>query len=83
MINRKIFGVFDETLLYTHDYDLWLRIVQKFDIQFLSQPLLLYRVHSQMGSTKHAGSIKKETSLVVNRHKANMRQLMLRHFRKQ
>lgn len=86
MINRKIFdqiGVFDETLPYTHDYDLWLRIVQKFDIKFLSQPLLLYRVHSQMGSTKHAGSIKKETSLVVNRHRANMRQLMLRHYRKQ
>jgi glycosyltransferase involved in cell wall biosynthesis len=85
MMNRKIFdliGVFDETLPYTHDYDLWLRIVQKFDIQFLSQPLLLYRVHPQMGSNKHAVSIKKETFTVVNRHQAKMKQLMLKQLRK-
>ncbi|MED3708566.1 hypothetical protein P4502_04870 [Peribacillus frigoritolerans] len=86
MMNRKIFdliGVFDETLPYTHDYDLWIRILQKFDIHCLSQPLLLYRVHSQMGSNKLAVSIKKETFIVVNRHRAKMKQLMLKHLRKQ
>lgn len=53
MINKNVFdhiGVFDETLPYTHDYDLWLRIIKKFNIHYLDQPLLLYRVHKQMGT---------------------------------
>jgi glycosyltransferase involved in cell wall biosynthesis len=81
MIHRKIFnllGVFDEKLPYTHDYDLWLRIVQKFDIHFVPQPLLLYRVHKQMGSMKHANKITKEKRLVVSRHSDKMRQLLIR-----
>ncbi|MEH7590393.1 glycosyltransferase [Priestia megaterium] len=86
MIDKNVFdytGVFDETLPYTHDYDLWLRIIQKFNIHYLDQPLLLYRVHKQMGSKKHADVIKKEIKLVVNRHKALMRQLLLEQLRKQ
>ncbi|USL33582.1 glycosyltransferase family 2 protein [Priestia megaterium] len=86
MINKNVFdhtGVFDETLPYTHDYDLWLRIIQKFNIHYLEQPLLLYRVHKQMGTKKHADIIKKEIKLVVNRHKALMRQLLLEQLRKQ
>ncbi|MGA6840564.1 glycosyltransferase family 2 protein [Priestia megaterium] len=86
MINKNVFdhtGVFDETLPYTHDYDLWLRIIQKFNIHYLDQPLLLYRVHKQMGTKKHADIIKKEIKLVVNRHKALMRQLLLEQLRKQ
>lgn len=81
MIHRKVFnliGVFDEKLPYTHDYDLWLRVVQKFGIHFVPQPLLLYRVHKQMGSMKHANSITKEKSLVVSRHSDNMQQLLKR-----
>ncbi|MFJ7994682.1 glycosyltransferase family 2 protein [Peribacillus frigoritolerans] len=57
MINKTVFhhiGVFKEKLPYTHDYDLWLRIIQKFDVHYVPQPLLLYRVHEQMGSKKHA-----------------------------
>ncbi|KQU19314.1 glycosyl transferase family 2 [Bacillus sp. Leaf75] len=86
MINKNVFdytGVFDETLPYTHDYELWLRIIQKFNIHYLDQPLLLYRVHKQMGTKKHADIIKKEIKLVVNRHKALMRQLLLEQLRKQ
>ncbi len=79
MIDKSVFnhvGVFDETLPYTHDYDLWIRIIQKFDVHYLSRSLLLYRVHKQMGTKKHAATIKKETNLVVNRHKAMMNRLL-------
>lgn len=75
MINNSVFdqvGVFDENLPYTHDYDLWIRIIQKFDVDYLSQPLLLYRVHEQMGTRKHAAIIKKEINFVVNQHKPTM-----------
>jgi len=85
MINKTVFneiGIFDETLPYTHDYDLWIRIIQKYDIHYLAQPLLFYRIHKQMGTKKHADIIKKETKLVVNRHKAKMKQLLLEQLRK-
>ncbi|WP_394224064.1 glycosyltransferase family 2 protein [Priestia aryabhattai] len=85
MINKNIFdhtGAFDETLPYTHDYDLWLRIIQKFNIHYLDQPLLLYRVHKQMGTKKYADIIKKEIKLVVNRHKVLMKQLILEQLKK-
>ncbi|MCS0543282.1 hypothetical protein NXY55_25205, partial [Aeromonas veronii] len=86
MINKTVFnhiGVFDEALLFTHDYDLWLRILQKFDFHYVSHPLLLYRVHNQMGSIKHATSIKRETEQVINRHRAKMQLVLLEQLRKQ
>ena len=85
MINKAVFneiGVFDETLPYTHDYDLWIRVIQQFDVHYVPQPLLLYRIHNQMGTKKHVAIIKKETKFVINRHKAMMRQLLLEQLRK-
>ncbi|MGG3196947.1 glycosyltransferase family 2 protein [Priestia aryabhattai] len=79
MINSSVFnqvGVFDENLPYTHDYDLWIRIIQKFDVYYLPQPLLLYRIHEQMGTRKYAATIKKEINFVVNRHKTTMDRLL-------
>ncbi|MCM3774138.1 glycosyltransferase family 2 protein [Priestia aryabhattai] len=86
MINKIIFNhidIFDETLSYTHDYDLWIRIIQKFDVYYVLQPLLFYRVHRQMGTKKYASIIRKETNLVVNRHKDMMERLLLEELRKQ
>ncbi|CAH0148717.1 UDP-Glc:alpha-D-GlcNAc-diphosphoundecaprenol beta-1,3-glucosyltransferase WfgD [Peribacillus sp. Bi96] len=86
MIQRKVFdliGVFDEKLLYTHDYDLWLRVMQNFKLCFVPQPLLLYRIHTQMGSIRHEGSVKMENRLVINRHHAKMKQLLVNELRKQ
>ncbi|AFZ26450.1 putative glycosyltransferase [Cylindrospermum stagnale PCC 7417] len=36
-------GLFDETLRCCEDYDLWLRLIEKFPIYFLNQPLARYR----------------------------------------
>ncbi|OLO26735.1 glycosyl transferase family 2 [Priestia megaterium] len=85
MIDKAVFnhvGIFDETLPYTHDYDLWIRIIQKFGVYYLPQPLLLYRIHQQMGSKKHATAIKKEVDLVINRHKNTMESLLSEELRK-
>lgn len=85
MIDKTVFneiGVFDETLPYTHDYDLWIRVIRKFDVYYVPQPLLLYRIHNQMGTKKHAAIIKKETKLVINRHKVMMRHLLLEELKK-
>ena len=86
MMNKTIFNridVFDETLPYTHDYDLWMRIIQKFDVHYVPQPTLLYRVHKQMGTKKYAAIIRKETKLVINRHKDIMERLLLEELQKE
>ncbi|MCM3186884.1 glycosyltransferase [Priestia megaterium] len=80
MIHKSVFdhaGLFDETLLYTHDYDLWLRIIQIFELQYIPQPLLLSRIHENMGSKKYTSFIKEENKIVINRHKHVMEQLAL------
>ncbi|WP_270181677.1 glycosyltransferase [Alkalihalobacillus sp. CinArs1] len=75
MLKMSLFeelGVFDESLPFTHDYDLWLRIVQKYDFKYLDQPLVRYRVHDEMGTKKHAAAIRKEIQTVRKRHLRNM-----------
>ena len=36
-------GLFDETLTTCEDYDLWLRITEKWSVHFLNEPLVNYR----------------------------------------
>ncbi|MBR8838295.1 MAG: glycosyltransferase [Stigonema ocellatum SAG 48.90 = DSM 106950] len=36
-------GLFDETLTTCEDYDLWLRIIEKWSVHFLNEPLVRYR----------------------------------------
>ncbi|WP_347550642.1 glycosyltransferase [Pseudalkalibacillus hwajinpoensis] len=81
MLKMNIFnevGLFDESLPYTQDYDLWLRVVQLYDFHYLNEPLVRYRVHDEMGTKKNALAIRKEIGLVKNRYRNAMIQLILR-----
>lgn len=72
MMKRELFtsvGFFDESLLYAHDYDYWIRTFLKFDIGHLNQPLTLYRLHRSMGSKKHIRKIREETEIIQKRYK--------------
>lgn len=54
-------GLFNEGLPYTHDYDLWLRmILSGQQMYFLDQPLTQYRRHAQMGTIIHQPVITQE-----------------------
>ena len=59
IIKRDIFkdvGVFDEALPACEDYDLWLRIAQKFEIGFLDEKLVTrYGGHADQLSQKYWG----------------------------
>ncbi|WP_257349105.1 glycosyltransferase family 2 protein [Pseudalkalibacillus decolorationis] len=81
MINRKVFdefGIFDESLPYTHDYDMWIRILQKYDFMYINEPLVLYRVHEKMGTRKHWDVIKDEIDFVQKRHSVLLNQLIMK-----
>jgi len=48
MIPKKIFddiGLFDENFKYTDDYDMWIRISQKYNFDFVPEFLLKYYIH--------------------------------------
>jgi glycosyltransferase involved in cell wall biosynthesis len=53
MFRREVFdrcGVFDETLPFGEDWDLWLRISRDFTFVKLTRPDTLYRQHPQQGN---------------------------------
>lgn len=82
LINRKVFseiGLFDTNLPYTHDYDLWIRILQKYSFDYLPDTLLQYRVHSNMGTKKHAKEIKEEVRFVQKKHLLSINQAIFRY----
>lgn len=51
------FGPFDLILRYTQDYDLWDRILTKYDFYHLPLPLIEYRIHSQQGTHRPAAVV--------------------------
>ena len=53
LIRAEVFdkcGVFDESLPYSEDWDLWLRISREYSFIKLNKPLTLYRQHPQQGN---------------------------------
>lgn len=72
-------GLFNENFRYTHDYELWLRILPYYNWSFIEEPLLDYRVHEAMGSVIHSEAQKKE----IKRVQAKYRKQLLRLLRKE
>jgi glycosyltransferase involved in cell wall biosynthesis len=68
----KEFGLFDESLPFTHDYDYWLRILHKHHFYFYNEPLVKYRVHENMGTKKHSEQIRKELRATIKKHRPKM-----------
>lgn len=69
-------GHFNEKFKYTHDYELWLRILPHYEWSYLDKPLLDYRVHELMGSVIHAEAQKQEIEQVQLRHYGALSRLL-------
>lgn len=62
LIPKKCFercGLFDPQLRTTQDYDMWRRIFSFFDVRYIPDILISYRLHGQQGSITHPW-VKKE-----------------------
>jgi len=49
LLKRSCFdvvGLFDEALFVAEDFDMWIRIAERFDLIYLDEPLVTYFVHS-------------------------------------
>jgi glycosyltransferase involved in cell wall biosynthesis len=77
-ILRRV-GMFNESFRYTHDYELWLRILPEYEWSYIEEPLLDYRVHGAMGSLLHGEEQAREIKRVQALHKTNL----LRQLRKE
>ncbi|REK55334.1 MAG: glycosyl transferase [Thermobacillus sp.] len=63
-------GWFNESLPYTHDYDLWIRaLLSGIDFHFINEPLTIYRRHAGMGTMLHFPAIQAEVQMVQNRYR--------------
>lgn len=61
----KAIGWFNVSLPFTHDYELWIRIIlARVDFHYLNEPLTVYRRHSQMGTVKHFDSVLLEANSI-------------------
>lgn len=79
LLDMEIFskiGLFNESFLYTQDYDLWLRILPHYEWTYLEEPLLDYRVHQGMGSVIHSEAQHREIAQVQMKHSGILEQLL-------
>ncbi|GGF59806.1 glycosyl transferase family 2 [Paenibacillus albidus] len=74
-IFRKV-GLFNESFLYTQDYDLWLRILPHYEWSYIEEPLLDYRVHKEMGSVVHKEAQTQEIKGVQAKHREILSRLL-------
>ncbi|MBX6394259.1 MAG: glycosyltransferase [Alicyclobacillaceae bacterium] len=59
-------GGFDTHLVQGHDYDLWLRLLERYDVGFLAEPYLSYRWHGENMSANPTAD-RMYSTLVKNR----------------
>jgi hypothetical protein len=51
-------GLFDETIDFGEEYDMWIRVAHAFDFAYITDPLVRYSVHSARLSTNYGVMIR-------------------------
>lgn len=63
MIKKSVYlelGKYDKTLKYIEDQDMWMRILEKYNLGIVAKELINYRVHSQQGSSYYTDKTRKD-----------------------
>ncbi|MWC28642.1 glycosyltransferase [Paenibacillus sp. MMS18-CY102] len=80
MMTKDLFrqmGGFNESLPYTHDYELWIRVVlARHDFHFINESLTVYRRHPGMGTARHFDTIVKEATAIMNIYRQSLTALV-------
>lgn len=75
-------GLFDEALPYSHDYDMWFRvIIHDIDFHYVNESLIQYRIHSSMGTKQHYPVILEEAEATRRRWSPHVDALIARMLR--
>ena len=73
LIKRDCFfevGMFDETMPSKQDYDLWIRLVKKYKVIGIKQPLFIYTRHDSYQITKNYNSILEGYKKIYEKNKS-------------
>jgi teichuronic acid biosynthesis glycosyltransferase TuaG len=80
LVSKELFGwvgLFNESLPYTHDYDMWVRLaLQGVRLDYLPEALTIYRFHDQMGSVRHRPELIAEFLRVQKKYREPMKRLL-------
>jgi glycosyltransferase involved in cell wall biosynthesis len=85
MLKMELFkdvGLFCPSLPYTHDYDLWLKLLEKFHFFYLEEPLVKRRIHQEMGTKKYEKEISQEILFVRRKYAKKINNLIRRELYK-
>jgi teichuronic acid biosynthesis glycosyltransferase TuaG len=72
----KVIGLFNESLLYTQDYDFWIRAAHNYVFHSLNKTLLNYRIHDAMGTKKHRPEQDHEVQLIKEKYRESLERLI-------
>lgn len=50
-------GMFDESIPFAEDYDMWIRIAQEYEFDFVRSPMINYRIHRNSISSNNKATI--------------------------
>ncbi|MEJ3719490.1 glycosyltransferase [Paenibacillus polymyxa] len=80
MFKKELFteiGLFNELLTYTHDLDMWYRVILAgYEFPFLNEVLVNYRWHDEMGTNKHRHVIEQEYLITQARYRTSLTELL-------
>ncbi len=74
MVNKVCFdkvGMFNETLNFAEDWDMWIRILQRYSFVYLPEVLMHYRVHAAKISATSLQENIKSWQRVIKMHSSN------------
>ncbi len=72
-------NLFDESLESTDDWEMWIRISQKYDFDFVSEPIFKYYFHQQnLSRSKNFLEKIKDNKYIIEKHKAIYKKYPLR-----
>jgi glycosyltransferase involved in cell wall biosynthesis len=74
----RALGGFNESLRFTHDYDLWARIAKDYSFSYIDECLVRYRVHNEMGTNKHKETIRIELSQVKRKIRLLLKEALIK-----
>jgi teichuronic acid biosynthesis glycosyltransferase TuaG len=73
IIKKDIFkkmGFFNTIYRYTHDYEMWFRLlVNGYKMYYLDENLTKFRTHKDSGTNKHQAEMKKEMAIIESHYR--------------
>ena len=62
-------GLFDESLVFADDYDMWLRISKEFQFEYINEPLINYLLHDDQPSlSRNYEAVIRDTEILLKKH---------------